>query len=83
MTNHCDGKSSDDNRGPVTEQEGSNSAVPEAEMSWEEWERDYEKRQLRNFIARIGPRRARLLGSTQVNSYKTPSSNYRWATRRK
>ena len=58
----------------------------ETEMSWEESEKsfaEYEKEQLRNFFARIGPAKARLLGSTQVTGYRTPSSSLRWATRQR
>jgi hypothetical protein len=56
------------------------------EMSWDEFElffTEYEKEQLRQFYARIGQDKARVLGATQVTAYKTPGSSYRWGTRQK
>ena len=86
MTSDIERKTGDGNPSQTADRNTSNVVTPEPEMSWDEFERfiaDYEKEQLRKFYARIGPEKARLLGSTQVTGYKTPSSNYRWGTRQK
>ena len=86
MTSDIEGKTIRNDLCQPADSKTHDAVYPETEMSWDEFEQifaDYEKEQLRQFYARIGPAKARLLGSTQVTGYKVPGSNYRWGTSQK